>query len=132
MFLRSIFFLVSTPPFSSDEDESVEDSAYITSLRGKPSPSVRLVQSGSLMNPTAEPDWTDSELSEASDIHKLHKSPNSHGKQMPMSYMFIYFNSSIWNSSEYRKYLIYINMLTALGHLHHFSKIVCGSEDTFL
>ncbi|XP_016096750.1 zinc finger protein DZIP1L-like [Sinocyclocheilus grahami] len=68
-----------TPPFSSDEDESVEDSAYITSSRGKPSPSVRLVQSGSLLNPTAEPDWTDSELSEASDTPKLHKSPNSHG-----------------------------------------------------
>uniref|UniRef100_A0A673HTV6 Zinc finger protein DZIP1L-like n=1 Tax=Sinocyclocheilus rhinocerous TaxID=307959 RepID=A0A673HTV6_9TELE len=68
-----------TPPFSSDEDESVEDSAYITSSRGKPSPAVRLVQSGSLLNPTAEPDWTDSELSEASDTPKLHKSPNSHG-----------------------------------------------------
>ncbi|XP_050967910.1 cilium assembly protein DZIP1L isoform X2 [Labeo rohita] len=69
----------STPPFSSDEDESVEDSAYITSSRGKPSPSVRLVQSGSLLNPTAEPDWTDSELSEASATPKLYKSPNSHG-----------------------------------------------------
>ncbi|XP_026119502.1 cilium assembly protein DZIP1L [Carassius auratus] len=68
-----------TPPFSSDEDESVEDNAYITSSRGKPSPSVRLVQSGSLLNPTAEPDWTDSELSEASDTPKLPKSPNSHG-----------------------------------------------------
>uniref|UniRef100_A0A8C1Q973 DAZ interacting zinc finger protein 1-like n=1 Tax=Cyprinus carpio TaxID=7962 RepID=A0A8C1Q973_CYPCA len=68
-----------TPPFSSDEDESVEDSAYITSSRGKPSPSVRLVQSGSLLNPTAEHDWTDSELSEASDTPKLHKSPNFHG-----------------------------------------------------
>uniref|UniRef100_A0A671T4E9 DAZ interacting zinc finger protein 1-like n=1 Tax=Sinocyclocheilus anshuiensis TaxID=1608454 RepID=A0A671T4E9_9TELE len=68
-----------TPPFSSDEDESVEDSAYITSSRGRPSPSVRLVQSGSLLNPTAEPDWTDSELSEASDTPKLHKSPNAHG-----------------------------------------------------
>uniref|UniRef100_A0A671NVI0 Zinc finger protein DZIP1L-like n=1 Tax=Sinocyclocheilus anshuiensis TaxID=1608454 RepID=A0A671NVI0_9TELE len=68
-----------TPPFSSDEDESVEDSAYITSSRGKPSLSVRLVQSGSLLNPTAEPDWTDSELSEASDTPKLHKSLNSHG-----------------------------------------------------
>uniref|UniRef100_A0A8C2BDG7 DAZ interacting zinc finger protein 1-like n=1 Tax=Cyprinus carpio TaxID=7962 RepID=A0A8C2BDG7_CYPCA len=68
-----------TPPFSSDEDESVEDSAYITSSRGKPSPSVRLVQSGSLLNPTVEHDWTDSELSEASDTPKLHKSPNFHG-----------------------------------------------------
>ncbi|XP_043097189.1 zinc finger protein DZIP1L isoform X2 [Puntigrus tetrazona] len=61
----------STPPFSSDEDESVEDSAYITSSRGKPSPSLRLVQSGSLLNPTAEPDWTDSELSEAPDARNL-------------------------------------------------------------
>ncbi|KAK2889151.1 hypothetical protein Q8A67_014526 [Cirrhinus molitorella] len=69
----------STPPFSSDEDESVEDSAYITSSRGKPSPSVRLVQSGSLLNPTAEPDWSDSELSEVTDTPKPHKSPNSHG-----------------------------------------------------
>uniref|UniRef100_A0A8C2JSX1 DAZ interacting zinc finger protein 1-like n=1 Tax=Cyprinus carpio TaxID=7962 RepID=A0A8C2JSX1_CYPCA len=68
-----------TPPFSSDEDESVEDNAYITSSRGKPSPSVRLVQSGSLLNPTADPDWTDSEPSEASDTPKLPKSPNSHG-----------------------------------------------------
>ncbi|XP_051754240.1 cilium assembly protein DZIP1L isoform X2 [Ctenopharyngodon idella] len=69
----------STPPFSSDEDESVEDSAYITSSRGKPSPSVRLVQSGSLLNPTAEPDWSDSELSEVADTPKLHKAPNPHG-----------------------------------------------------
>ncbi|XP_016428703.1 zinc finger protein DZIP1L-like [Sinocyclocheilus rhinocerous] len=68
-----------TPPFSSDEDESVEDSAYITSSRGRPSSSVRLVQSGSLLNPTADPDWTDSELSEASDTPKLHKSPNARG-----------------------------------------------------
>ncbi|KAK9973255.1 hypothetical protein ABG768_023996 [Culter alburnus] len=69
----------STPPFSSDEDESVEDSAYITSSRGKPSPSVRLVQSGSLLNPTAELDWSDSELSEAADTPKLQKAPNPHG-----------------------------------------------------
>ncbi|ROI15733.1 Zinc finger protein DZIP1L [Anabarilius grahami] len=69
----------STPPFSSDENESVEDSAYITSSRGKPSPSVRLVQSGSLLNPTAELDWSDSELSEAADTPKLHKAPNPHG-----------------------------------------------------
>ncbi|XP_067314498.1 cilium assembly protein DZIP1L isoform X2 [Pseudorasbora parva] len=67
----------STPPFSSDE--SVEDSAYITSLRSKPSPSVRLVQSGSLLNPTAEPDWSDSELSEAADTPKFLKASNPHG-----------------------------------------------------
>lgn len=95
--------LFSTPPFSSDEDETVEDSAYVTSSRAKPSTSVRLVQSGSLMNPTAEPDWTDSELSETADTPKLLKTPNPpnpHGEQIPNSYTyFIYFNhnKTIWN-----------------------------------
>ncbi|CAM4624284.1 unnamed protein product [Leuciscus chuanchicus] len=69
----------STPPFSSDENETVENSAFVTSSRAKPSTSVRLVQSGSLINPTAEPDWTDSEPSEAADTPKLHKTPNPHG-----------------------------------------------------
>ncbi|XP_051563455.1 cilium assembly protein DZIP1L isoform X2 [Myxocyprinus asiaticus] len=69
----------STPPFSSEEDESVENSTYITSSRGKPSPSVRLVQSGSLLNPTAELDWSDSEVSEASGSPKLLKAPSPHG-----------------------------------------------------
>ncbi|XP_051568420.1 cilium assembly protein DZIP1L-like [Myxocyprinus asiaticus] len=69
----------STPPFSSEEEESVEDSDYITSSRGKPSPSVRLVQSGSLLNPTAELDWSESELSEASGSPKRHKAPSPHG-----------------------------------------------------
>ncbi|XDV35881.1 hypothetical protein PO909_005745 [Leuciscus waleckii] len=69
----------STPPFSSDENEMVENSAFVTSSRAKPSTSVRLVQSGSLINPTAEPDWTDSEPSEAADTPKLHKTPNPHG-----------------------------------------------------
>lgn len=82
--------LFSTPPFSSDEDETVEDSAYVTSSRAKPSTSVRLVQSGSLMNPTAEPDWTDSELSEAADTPKLHKTPNPHGEQIPNSYTYLF------------------------------------------
>lgn len=75
-----IVSLLSTPPFSSEEDKSVEDSAYITSSRGKPSLSVRLVQSGSLINPTAEPDWSDSELSEVSDTPKPHKTPSPHGE----------------------------------------------------
>ncbi|TRY72775.1 hypothetical protein DNTS_029733 [Danionella cerebrum] len=56
----------STPPFSSDE-ESVED---INGSRCQPSPSVHLVQSGSLLNPDAVPDWTDSELSQVSDAQK--------------------------------------------------------------
>ncbi|XP_051996595.1 cilium assembly protein DZIP1L-like [Xyrauchen texanus] len=69
----------STPPFSSEEEESVEDSAYITSSRGKPSPSVRLDQSRSLLNPIAELDWSESELSEASGSPKQHKAPSPHG-----------------------------------------------------
>ncbi|KAI7807253.1 zinc finger protein DZIP1L [Triplophysa rosa] len=69
----------STPPFSSEEDKSVEDSASITSSRGKPSLSVRLVQSGSLLNPAAGPDCSDSELSEVSDTPKPHKTPCPHG-----------------------------------------------------
>lgn len=72
--------LFSTPPFSSEEVESFEDSAYITSSRGKKSLSVRLVQSGSLLNPTAEPDFSDSELSEVSDTPKPHKTLSPHGE----------------------------------------------------
>ncbi|XP_073809090.1 cilium assembly protein DZIP1L isoform X1 [Danio rerio] len=68
----------STPPFSSDE-ESVEDTAYITSSRGNLSSSVRVVQSGSLLNPTTEPDWTDSELSEDLDLPKIYKTRNPQG-----------------------------------------------------
>ncbi|XP_076134946.1 cilium assembly protein DZIP1L isoform X1 [Alosa pseudoharengus] len=58
----------STPPFSSEE-ESIGDSAYITSP-SKPTPSVRLVQSGPQQNlpqgPSSAPtdDWSDSDLSE--------------------------------------------------------------------
>ncbi|KAA0713076.1 Zinc finger protein DZIP1L DAZ-interacting protein 1-like protein [Triplophysa tibetana] len=69
----------STPPFSSEEDELVEDSAFITSSRGKQSLSVRLVQSGSLLNPIAEPDWSENELLEVSDTPKPHKTPSPHG-----------------------------------------------------
>lgn len=61
---------VSTPPFSSEE-ESIGDSAYITSP-SRPTPSVRLVQSGpqQTLNPPQGPssaptdDWSDSDLSE--------------------------------------------------------------------
>ncbi|XP_062411264.1 cilium assembly protein DZIP1L [Sardina pilchardus] len=58
----------STPPFSSEE-ESIGDSAYITSP-SKPTPSVRLVQSGPQpalpQGPPSAPtdDWSDSDLSE--------------------------------------------------------------------
>lgn len=83
MFNISLF---STPPFSSDE-ESVEDTAYITSSRGMPSSSVRLVQSGSLLNPAVEPDWTDSELSEVLDSPKLYKIHNPQGEQMTYFYI---------------------------------------------
>ncbi|XP_067086195.1 cilium assembly protein DZIP1L [Osmerus mordax] len=52
-----------TPPFSSDE-ESVEDSAYVTSPGSRSAPSVRVVRSGP--RPPAPPtdDWSDSDLSE--------------------------------------------------------------------
>ncbi|XP_031431423.1 zinc finger protein DZIP1L isoform X2 [Clupea harengus] len=58
----------STPPFSSEED-SIGDSAYITSP-SKPTASVRLVQSGPQQSapqgPSSAPtdDWSDSDLSE--------------------------------------------------------------------
>lgn len=59
---------LSTPPFSSEED-SIGDSAYITSP-SKPTASVRLVQSGPQQSapqgPSSAPtdDWSDSDLSE--------------------------------------------------------------------
>lgn len=56
---------LSTPPFSSEE-ESVGDSAYVTSPGSRSAPSVRIVRSGPRQYPTsASPeDWSDTELSE--------------------------------------------------------------------
>uniref|UniRef100_A0A4W4E5I5 C2H2-type domain-containing protein n=1 Tax=Electrophorus electricus TaxID=8005 RepID=A0A4W4E5I5_ELEEL len=53
----------STPPFSSEEDVSAEDSAYITSSRGKPSPSTQLKPPTDPREPGTELDWSDSEAS---------------------------------------------------------------------
>ncbi|KAL7891163.1 hypothetical protein AOLI_G00006390 [Acnodon oligacanthus] len=60
----------STPPFSSEGDESAEDSAYITSSRGKPSPSTHLTPSSEQQKPSSELDWSDSDESEGSDAPK--------------------------------------------------------------
>ncbi|XP_036426316.1 zinc finger protein DZIP1L isoform X2 [Colossoma macropomum] len=60
----------STPPFSSEGDESAEDSAYITSSRGKPSPSTHLTPLGEQQKPSSELDWSDSDESDGSDTPK--------------------------------------------------------------
>ncbi|KAK6313675.1 hypothetical protein J4Q44_G00151340 [Coregonus suidteri] len=63
----------STPPFSSEGDESGEDSAYVTSPGSRSGPSVRVVRSGSsprqkypMAGSTQGEDWsgTDTELSD--------------------------------------------------------------------
>ncbi|KAJ8418518.1 hypothetical protein AAFF_G00000170 [Aldrovandia affinis] len=70
----------STPPFSSEED-SVGDSAYITSPRSKSTLSVRVVQSGPRQNQTvdANEDWSDTEPSEGSASPSSKRSPRAQG-----------------------------------------------------
>ncbi|XP_060690958.1 cilium assembly protein DZIP1L [Hemiscyllium ocellatum] len=57
----------STPPFSSDEDDSVVDSAYVTSVGVKDGTQVRVVQSNPLPRPSAlsddDDDWSDTDIS---------------------------------------------------------------------
>uniref|UniRef100_A0A8B9HYM1 DAZ interacting zinc finger protein 1-like n=1 Tax=Astyanax mexicanus TaxID=7994 RepID=A0A8B9HYM1_ASTMX len=68
---RSIYIYIPvTPPFSSEEDESAEDSAYITSSRGKPSPSTHITPPADQHKPSTELDWSDSDTSEESDQPK--------------------------------------------------------------
>ncbi|KAI4901944.1 hypothetical protein NFI96_021244, partial [Prochilodus magdalenae] len=69
----------STPPFSSEEDESAEDSAYITSSRGKPSPSTNFSPSGEQQKPISELDWSDSDESDGSDTPKAQQTFGGHG-----------------------------------------------------
>uniref|UniRef100_A0A3B4EP24 C2H2-type domain-containing protein n=1 Tax=Pygocentrus nattereri TaxID=42514 RepID=A0A3B4EP24_PYGNA len=69
----------STPPFSSEGDESAEDSAYITSSRGRPSSSTHLTPSREQQKPSSELDWSDSDESEGSDTPKAQQVHGSHG-----------------------------------------------------
>ncbi|XP_049335276.1 cilium assembly protein DZIP1L [Astyanax mexicanus] len=68
-----------TPPFSSEEDESAEDSAYITSSRGKPSPSTHITPPADQHKPSTELDWSDSDTSEESDQPKGLQAYGTHG-----------------------------------------------------
>ncbi|XP_072429173.1 cilium assembly protein DZIP1L isoform X2 [Chiloscyllium punctatum] len=65
--IRSAAPSASTPPFSSDEDDSVVDSAYVTSVGVKDGTQVRVVQSNPLPKPSAlsddDDDWSDTDIS---------------------------------------------------------------------
>ncbi|XP_043557717.1 zinc finger protein DZIP1L-like isoform X2 [Chiloscyllium plagiosum] len=65
--IRSAAPSASTPPFSSDEDDSVVDSAYVTSVGVKDGTQVRVVQSNPLPRPSAlsddDDDWSDTDIS---------------------------------------------------------------------
>ncbi|XP_076846603.1 cilium assembly protein DZIP1L isoform X3 [Brachyhypopomus gauderio] len=69
----------STPPFSSEEDVSAEDSAYITSSRGKPSPSAQPAPPADLRDLASELDWSDSEGSGEPEGPSALQEPTTHG-----------------------------------------------------
>ncbi|KAM6963100.1 cilium assembly protein DZIP1L [Aplochiton taeniatus] len=81
----------STPPFSSEED-SVEDSAYVTSPGSRSVPSVKVLQSGPrpLGYPTNSPanqgdDWSDTEPSEGPSSPTAHNTQGSVVKSLTRS-----------------------------------------------
>ncbi|KAI5628327.1 zinc finger protein DZIP1L [Silurus asotus] len=72
----------STPPFSSEEDEddeSGEDSAYITSSRDRPSTSVHLTPTKEQQKAGHNLNWSDSDDSDESDTQKPKQAFSKHG-----------------------------------------------------